>query len=137
MALASAHHPRRRRSSVTDPALLVPAIGQSFVKLDPRALVRNPVMFVVEIGAVMTTYAFIAGIVGNASDTSFVGQIALDVQHGRQPMDGISPAPPEYWRAFENASRLLDRQPFRMPTSVQAMASAADLRVADAFRIAA
>lgn len=70
-------------------------------------------------------------------ERTFVGQIALDVLHGRQPMDGILPAPPEYWRAFENASRLLDRQPFRMPTSVQAMASAADLRVADAFRIAA
>ena len=77
MALASAHHPRRRRSSVTDPALLFPAIGQSFVKLNPRAMVRNPVMFVVEIGAVMTTYVFIADIVGNVADTSFVGQIAL------------------------------------------------------------
>src|ERR1700736_2287807 len=77
MALAAAHQPRRRRSSVTDPALLIPAIGASFRKLDPRLMVRNPVMFVVEIGAVMTTYAFIAGIVGNASDASFVGQIAL------------------------------------------------------------
>ena len=77
MALASAHHPKRRRSSVTDPELLLPAIAQSFVKLDPRWLVRNPVMFVVEIGAAMTTYAFVAGIVGSASDTSFVGQIAL------------------------------------------------------------
>src|ERR1035437_8238235 len=77
MALAAAHHPRRRRSSVTDPELLFPAIGQSFVKLDPRTMVRNPVMFVVEIGALMTTYVFIADIVGNAVDTSFVGQIAL------------------------------------------------------------
>ena len=77
MALAAAHHPRRRRSSVTDPELLFPAIGQSFVKLNPRVMVRNPVMFVVEIGAVMTTYVFIADIVGNVADTSFVGQIAL------------------------------------------------------------
>ena len=77
MALASAHRPNRRRSSVTDPALLVPAIGQSFVKLDPRTMVRNPVMFVVEIGAVMTTYGFFASIAGNGADTSFIGQIAL------------------------------------------------------------
>ena len=77
MALAAAHHPRRRRSSVTDPELLFPAIGQSFVKLDPRLMVRNPVMFVVEIGAVMTTYVFIADIFGAGADTSFVGQIAL------------------------------------------------------------
>ncbi|MFZ2032795.1 MAG: potassium-transporting ATPase subunit B, partial [Candidatus Dormiibacterota bacterium] len=77
MALASAHRPNRRRSSVTDPALLVPAIGQSFVKLDPRTMVRNPVMFVVEIGAVMTTYGFFASIAGDGADTSFIGQIAL------------------------------------------------------------
>jgi len=76
MAIASTRT-KRRRTSITDPELLVPAIGQSFVKLDPRAMVRNPVMFIVEIGAVMTTYGFIAGIVGNSSDTSFVGQIAL------------------------------------------------------------
>jgi potassium-transporting ATPase ATP-binding subunit len=77
MALASTHHPRRRRSSVTDPALLIPAVGASFAKLDPRWMVRNPVMFVVEIGAVMTTYAFVAGLAGHTGDTSFVGQIAL------------------------------------------------------------
>src|SRR5215472_17183543 len=77
MALASAHHPRRRRSSVTDPELLIPAIGRSFVKLDPRWMVRNPVMFVVEIGAVMTTYAFFASLASHANNTSFVGQIAL------------------------------------------------------------
>ena len=77
MALASATRTKRRRSSVTDPELLIPAIGQSFVKLDPRTMARNPVMFVVEIGAVMTTYAFIAGLIGNAADNSFVGQIAL------------------------------------------------------------
>jgi K+-transporting ATPase ATPase B chain len=77
MALASAHRPTRRRSSVTDPELLIPAIGQSFVKLDPRTMARNPVMFIVEIGAAMTTYAFIAGLVGHGNDNSFVGQIAL------------------------------------------------------------
>src|SRR6202166_984591 len=77
MAIATVHHPKRRRTSVTDPELLIPAIGQSFVKLDPRTMVRNPVMFIVEIGAVMTTYAFIAGIFSNGNDISFVGQIAL------------------------------------------------------------
>ena len=55
MVLASATRPTRRRSSVTDPTLLIPAIGQSFVKLNPRTMARNPVIFVVEIGAAMTT----------------------------------------------------------------------------------
>ena len=76
MAIATAR-PKRQRSSVTDPDLLIPAIGQSFVKLDPRTMARNPVMFIVEIGAVMTTYGFIAGLVGGGTDNSFVGQIAL------------------------------------------------------------
>jgi potassium-transporting ATPase ATP-binding subunit len=39
----------------TDPAILRAALGQSLAKLDPRHQVRNPVMFVVEVGAVITT----------------------------------------------------------------------------------
>jgi K+-transporting ATPase ATPase B chain len=34
-----------------------PALASSFHKLDPRVQVRNPVMFVVEVGAVLTTVA--------------------------------------------------------------------------------
>ncbi|HYK96902.1 MAG TPA: potassium-transporting ATPase subunit KdpB [Candidatus Acidoferrales bacterium] len=45
---------RRLRSSTFTPAILVPALWASVVKLDPRWMVRNPVMFVVEIGAVLT-----------------------------------------------------------------------------------
>jgi K+-transporting ATPase ATPase B chain len=41
--------------SLFDPALLRPAIVQSFVKLDPRVQWRNPVMFVVFIGSILTT----------------------------------------------------------------------------------
>src|SRR6185503_12191341 len=44
---------------LTDPAILKPAIGQSFTKLDPRHQIRNPVMFVVEIGAVITTIGWL------------------------------------------------------------------------------
>ncbi len=40
---------------------LLPALGQSFVKLDPRVQVRNPVMFVVEVGAAVTTVAIATG----------------------------------------------------------------------------
>ncbi|HEV7773689.1 MAG TPA: potassium-transporting ATPase subunit KdpB [Conexibacter sp.] len=39
-------------------ALLWPALRGSLVKLDPRVQVRNPVMFVVELGAVITTIAW-------------------------------------------------------------------------------
>ena len=35
-------------SALLDPKIVVPAIGQAFVKLDPRTLIKNPVMFVLE-----------------------------------------------------------------------------------------
>jgi potassium-transporting ATPase ATP-binding subunit len=68
---------RRSRSSLVDPAIVVPAIGESFRKLDPRWQIRNPVMFIVEIGAVMTTYAFVTGLVNRGEDNGFVGQVCL------------------------------------------------------------
>ena len=40
-----------------DPA---PRGGEAFVKLDPRTMIRDPVMFVVEIGSVITTVEFFA-----------------------------------------------------------------------------
>ena len=52
-------NPRRSVRSLFDPAIIVPAIGGSFRKLDPRILIRNPVMFVVEIVTVLTTILFL------------------------------------------------------------------------------
>jgi K+-transporting ATPase ATPase B chain len=74
---------RRGRSSLTDRTILVPAIGESFKKLDPRLMARNPVMFVVEIGSVITTIVFVAGLFNGAPAFSgsnnelFVGQISI------------------------------------------------------------
>jgi K+-transporting ATPase ATPase B chain len=74
---------RGRGSSLTDRSILVPAIGDSFKKLDPRLMARNPVMFVVEIGSVITTIVFIAGLFNGSPATSgpnnelFVGQITI------------------------------------------------------------
>ncbi len=45
----------RAKSSIFDPALIYPAIGESFKKLDPRVQWRSPVMFVVLVGAVATS----------------------------------------------------------------------------------
>jgi K+-transporting ATPase ATPase B chain len=53
------------------------AIKDAFVKLDPRAVAKNPVMFVVEVGSAVTTYFWIRGLITGASDTLFVGQISL------------------------------------------------------------
>ncbi|HTH99225.1 MAG TPA: potassium-transporting ATPase subunit KdpB [Stellaceae bacterium] len=46
---------QRRGGSILDWSIIGPAIGQSFVKLDPRTLIRNPVMFVVEVVAALST----------------------------------------------------------------------------------
>ena len=46
---------KRTSTTMTDPAILFPAIGASFKKLNPRHMIGNPVMFVVEIVAALTT----------------------------------------------------------------------------------
>jgi K+-transporting ATPase ATPase B chain len=46
--------------SLFDRSILVPAIWDAFRKLDPRVMVRNPVMFVALVGAVVTTIKLIA-----------------------------------------------------------------------------
>src|ERR1700704_6862402 len=68
---------RRRRSSLLDRQIMVPALIESVTKLDPRWQARNPVMFVVEVGSVITTIIFIAGLLRGASDSLFVGQITI------------------------------------------------------------
>jgi K+-transporting ATPase ATPase B chain len=73
----SEQYRRRRHSSLLDRDILVPAIGESFKKLDPRWQARNPVMFVVEVGSVITTIAFVAGLFQKGSPELFVGQVAI------------------------------------------------------------
>src|SRR5512136_1956661 len=48
-----------------DPPIVRKAIVESFRKLDPRHQVRNPVMFVVEVGSVLTTGLFIQALLGH------------------------------------------------------------------------
>ena len=47
-----------RESKLVEPQILRRAIVDSFIKLNPRALMRNPVMFVVGVGSVLTTVLF-------------------------------------------------------------------------------
>ena len=46
---------RMPTSALFDPKIVVPAIGSAFVKLDPRTLMKNPVMFVLEVVTALTT----------------------------------------------------------------------------------
>jgi K+-transporting ATPase ATPase B chain len=50
---------RKGDLSIFDPTIIRRAIPESFKKLDPRVQVKNPVMFVVEVGSVITTIEFI------------------------------------------------------------------------------
>src|SRR6202000_1839362 len=52
--------------SMFDPTLLRPAIVDSFKKLTPRAQFRNPVMFCVYVGSVLTTILWVAALMGQA-----------------------------------------------------------------------
>ncbi|QBQ98083.1 potassium-transporting ATPase subunit KdpB [Paraburkholderia pallida] len=64
--------------SMFDPALLRPAIVDSFRKLNPRTQLRNPVMFCVYVGSVLTTILWIAALMGQAeAPAGFILAIAL------------------------------------------------------------
>ncbi|MEV7216745.1 potassium-transporting ATPase subunit KdpB [Kitasatospora cineracea] len=52
--------PQRAAGGLLDPKLLLAALPDAVKKLDPRVMVKNPVMFVVEVGSVVTTVAAIA-----------------------------------------------------------------------------
>jgi potassium-transporting ATPase ATP-binding subunit len=61
-----------------DPPIVRRAIVDSFRKLDPRHQVRNPVMFVVEVGSVLTTGLFIQALFGKGeAPTGFILAISL------------------------------------------------------------
>jgi K+-transporting ATPase ATPase B chain len=67
---------RGSQSSVLDPSILVPAIWQSFLKLSPRVLIKNPVMFVVEIVAALTTIILVHELISGAP-LGFTFQIVI------------------------------------------------------------
>ena len=62
---------------LTDPAIALPALRAAFVKLDPRILIGNPVMFVVEIVAALTTIVFLRDLVGGGAKLGFTFQIMI------------------------------------------------------------
>jgi potassium-transporting ATPase ATP-binding subunit len=69
---------RTAARSMFDPVLVKPAIVDSFRKLTPRTQLRNPVMFCVYIGSILTTVLWIAALVGQAeAPAGFILAIAL------------------------------------------------------------
>ena len=64
-------------SALFDPKIVVPAIGSAFVKLDPRTLMKNPVMFVLEVVTALTTIILIRDLVTGGANLGFEFQIVL------------------------------------------------------------
>src|ERR1700726_1386644 len=65
-------------STMLDPKIMMPAIGSAFAKLDPRLMMKNPVMFVVEVVAALTTVIFLRNLVmGDGESLGFTFQIIL------------------------------------------------------------
>src|SRR5271165_5326439 len=64
-------------SALFDPKIVVPAIGSAFIKLDPRTLMKNPVMFVLEIVTALTTIILIRDLVTGGGQIAFEFQIIL------------------------------------------------------------
>jgi K+-transporting ATPase ATPase B chain len=67
-----------RDTKLVEPEIVRRAIADSFVKLDPRTLSRNPVMFVVGVGSVLTTILFFKDFGSSTSNENvFTGLVAL------------------------------------------------------------
>jgi K+-transporting ATPase ATPase B chain len=64
-------------SALLDPKIVWPAIGSAFVKLDPRTLIKNPVMFVLEVVTVLTTVILVRDLVTGGHSLLFEVQIVV------------------------------------------------------------
>ena len=64
---------------------------------------------------------------------TFGGQVAVDLHHKVEPLQGFGPAPQEYWDLFTSGERLADPQPIYVPSDVPPAfvihAMANDLRI--------
>ncbi len=68
-----------RRLKLFEPALVQMATVRSFAMLDPRNMARNPVMFLVEVGWVLTSIIAVGSITAGAAASTIVYQIALAI----------------------------------------------------------
>jgi potassium-transporting ATPase ATP-binding subunit len=68
---------RMPASALIDPKIVIPAVGSALVKLDPRVMIRNPVMFVLEIVTGLTTIILVRDLVTGGEHIGFELQIIL------------------------------------------------------------
>jgi K+-transporting ATPase ATPase B chain len=66
-----------RKISPWDPEIFRGAVRDSFLKLDPRVQIKNPVMFIVEIGSLLSTLVFLNELVTGQGNPLFTGQVSF------------------------------------------------------------
>src|SRR6202158_1189049 len=69
-----------KKQAIWNAQIVKRAIGDSFVKLNPSAMMKNPVMFVVEVGSVLTTLQLLRGLIApipNVTHSGFELQITM------------------------------------------------------------
>ena len=64
-------------NSLFNPEIVRRAAGDAFKKLNPKMVAKNPVMFVVEVGSVLTTFLWIKELVTHTGSPLFTGQCTL------------------------------------------------------------
>jgi K+-transporting ATPase ATPase B chain len=72
-----ATHSTQKTISIWDPQIVRRAIAGSFIKLHPRTMARNPVMFVVEVGSVLTTLRLLQDAMTGRAGLGFEFQITF------------------------------------------------------------
>ena len=112
---------RIKARSLFDPSIVRRAMIDALIKLDPRHQVKNPVMFVVEVGSLLTTALAIQALVGQGeAPAGFIIAISLwlwftvifanfaEAIAGSGPRIGLAAAPcfalPSRWRARHHRS---------------------------------
>src|SRR5689334_25198800 len=64
-------------ATLLDPKIVGPAVSQAFVKLNPVTLIKNPVIFVLEIVTALTTVLLVRDLIQHHAGTGFTFQIVL------------------------------------------------------------
>ncbi len=69
---------KKGKRSLFEPSIVKRALWDSLKKLNPRSQIKNPVMFVVEVGSVLTTILFFHSLFGRGeASPGFIAQIAI------------------------------------------------------------
>ena len=129
--------PTSARLRLFEPAIVKRALRRRLRKLDPRHMVRNPVMFVVEVGSVLTTIFFFQDLASTAATPtcSRGSSVCSALVHGRLRATSPRPSPRGAGKAqAETLRKTSARRRWRAsacPTAPSRSVPATALRVGD------